>query len=182
MIRWESGGEQFTSAGLPDISSTQDVGIVQINQPTHPGYFENANASPNWNFVVNIQDARAILTSDEGLGTICTASGGKGCAAYSFWDRQVKQMCMDEQGAQFTAGGQTGDGSCSRVVPLTTVSWPYCTFSLSAGQPSNFKDAELIKDYNGAAQNFIAWGSGSWDAPNDAPNNYVENVCSSAPY
>ncbi len=183
MIRWESGGKQFASNGYPTLNNntngTRDVGIAQVNNGNST-YFANPNDSPFWNFATDIQDARQILTNDEGLGTTC-AIGQSGCGAYSFWDSQVSQMCQFENGG-YDQGSATGDGSCSYALNVSTV-YTYCNFDEASGEPSNYKDAELIQQYNGAPDgNFIYWNNGAEDWSFNAETGYVQNVCTSAPY
>lgn len=193
MIRWESGGKQFASNGYPTLNNntngTRDVGIAQVNNGNST-YFTDPSDSPFWNFAANIQAAQEILYEDEGLGQTCVP-GGNCPWAYAFWDSQVNQMCAYDKahgypGAAYSAGAQTGDGMCSVVNP--TPIWPgtflpegYCAFGLFAGQPSNYKDAELIKQYNGAAVFFIYWSGSGWSF-DGAPNSYVEHVCGSTPF
>lgn len=186
MIAHESGGHQFDSGGTPvvgaDSNGTSDVGIVQVNA-SHSGYFENPNASPYWDCIGNIHDAQDILNGDEGLGTTCVP-GQQGCGAYAFWDSQVNQMCSAIPGASYSGGAQTGDGSCSQIKEPANPSWPYCVFNLAANTASPYKDGELIQQYNGAPDgNFIYWDNAANDwAFNFGPNNYVQAVCTSAPF
>ena len=188
MIRWESGGKQFASNGYPTLNNntngTRDVGIAQVNTG-NATYFTDPNDSPFWNFVTDIQDAHQVLLNKEGMGTTC-AIGQSGCGAYAFWDSQVSQMCTYEQtiepGAAYASGSATGDGSCSYAVNVSTV-YTYCNFDEAGGEPSNYKDAELIQQYDGAPDgNFIYWNNSNEIWSFNAETGYVQNVCTSAPY
>lgn len=96
----------------------------------------------------------------------------------------MSQMCAFEQ-LNPTAGKLYGDETCPAIIHPGTPSYIDCNFSLAAGQPSNYKDAELIKQYNGAAVDYISWDN--VDSPQhwynySDPSNYVFNVCSDSPY
>ncbi len=122
-------------------------------------------------------------------------------------------MCTWVHGTYHTASG-SGDSYCTAVQQpgtgappagptypegstdyYTPQSLPDCTshFALSANQPSEWKDAELIKAYNGAATYYIFWHP-DYDDPQHYQywvfnncsgttcNDYVYNVCNAANY
>ncbi len=150
----------FSSTGTPE---SDGIGFMQVDHVKDPGVFTNCTY---WNFICNMSSAYQVLLDDEG-------------GAYTFWDSQMKQMCMWVKGTYSGTPG-TGETTCSKVQqpgtgdnPSTGPTYPlgsadyyqeqspltYCSshFTLSAGAASGWRDSEWIKAYNGAATYYIFW-------------------------
>ncbi len=204
-VKSGEGLQFFASTGHPLWGKPDGNGVMQIDRTEDPGYYGISTASANatnqdpyWMFTENMQDAVSILNNK--------ASGNcsPGTCAYPFWDSQVKQMCSFTRGT-YSGGSAAGDATCSVVqqpgvgVPsgnpppgwlYQEQSLPNCSshFVLSDGQPSDWKDAELIKSYNGAHAYYINWDLDSADPADQywyfvpGSNNYVYNVCNASAY
>lgn len=187
--------------------NTDGIGVAQIDMTNH---FNDLNypsiSDVYWNYEDNIGEALDILSGlkeSSACGPELTADACKPYA-YDFWDRQVYQMCT-YKGGTYKAGSGMGMGSCSVVKPITNPpdNLPDCpSFDgapLTAGQPSGYRDAEWITDYNGTggvpnlfeAGYYIVWNKTGHDYswtfnilqnPSSGYGSYVGDVCNSSSY
>jgi hypothetical protein len=154
IAKHESGLKQFTSAGMPLLSSAGDCGggIFQVTP---------RSASDLWNWKANIQSGATII-------------GDKISIAESFWADQVEQW---EQ-------WNTDNPTQTVPEPAeTTYGNATFSLSPTSGEHS-YADALAIKCFNGCAVHFLVWKNNGLDPGqlpfwkfDVGPNNYVEKVC-----
>lgn len=211
ILEEESVGDQYCTSttfyctkGFSNVNNDPDgIGMAQVDGMTSSSY---VNDYVYWNFEGNIVESLSLLSNK------ATGNCSPGTCAYPFWDNQVQQMCTWTGGTYSNASA--GEGECTVVQQpntgapptgptyapgsddyYTPQSLPNCAshFTLSDNDPSGWRDAELIKAYNGASPYYIFWHP-DYNDPTQyqywvfnnysgtTDKNYVYNVCTAADY
>ncbi len=193
--------------GDPLWGSPDGIGVAQIDMTAHfdDTYYPYIS-DVYWNYKDNIGEALDVLNGEQESNT-CGSPDYEPSACeqygYDFWDRQVYQMCQ-YKGGQYSAGSGLGMASCSTVQPISNPpsDLPDCSSfdgaQLTANQPSAYRDAEWITDYNGTGGvsglyppgYYIIWdqSSDAWtfnilqSPPPGHYGSYVGDVCNSSSY
>ncbi|MFB3906710.1 MAG: hypothetical protein ACE15E_25010 [Acidobacteriota bacterium] len=165
MANHESGYRQFDSLGYPLPNGGHDggYGLFQVTPPS--------SAAQYWNWKANVTKGKSILDSKRDAPT----SG-----ATAFWDRQVQQF------SDYNAGNPQNPVQPPESSIEGTFTFAYAP---AAGEKS-YRDAIWIKQFNGAAANYISWkntGLLPGEAPywklnktNESGINYVNRVCTTS--
>lgn len=188
-------------AGQPLWGSPDGIGLMQPDRSRNPEVFTNCTY---WNFICNMKSANQVLSEKENDGSdpaypfwdrqmyqMCRylQTYVNGSITYSTGSGAGNSTCsaVQQPGQGAPPGGPTDLPSGDLYAEQ---SLPYCTanFTLAGNQASGWKDAEAIKAYNGATAYYINWDQDTNNASyqywyfSPGPNNYVYNVCNTAPY